>query len=109
MSQAKMRRRPFGSGIGSPNSVAVSIQRRIASCALARDASGVGPWAAHPGRPVNRHGLRDSRPATGWEVNRYHNVGQVGNLRRVVNPPADTILDRQGRPINNRPQDAILP
>src|SRR5947209_5156622 len=32
--QAKIKRRPLGSGIGSPNSFAVSIQSRIASCAL---------------------------------------------------------------------------
>jgi hypothetical protein len=29
--QAKIKRRPLGSGTGSPNSFAVSIQRRIAS------------------------------------------------------------------------------
>jgi hypothetical protein len=35
----RINRRPFGSGTGSPNSLAVSIQRRIASCALARACS----------------------------------------------------------------------
>ena len=47
--QAKIRRRPLGSGIGSPNSLAVSIQRRMASCALPRASSCVGPCAEHPG------------------------------------------------------------
>ncbi len=47
--QARIRRRPLGCGIGSPNSLAVSIQRRIASCALPRALSCVAPWAAHPG------------------------------------------------------------
>jgi hypothetical protein len=46
--QARIRRRPFGSGIGSPNSFAVSIHRRIASSALLSASSWVGPWAAEP-------------------------------------------------------------
>jgi hypothetical protein len=40
-------------------------------------------------------------------------VGQVGNLRRVVNPPlcgvGQFILETAVRPIADRPQDAILP
>jgi len=36
-------------------------------------------------------------------------VGQVGNLRRVVNPPLSGTGQFIGRPIANRPQDAILP
>ena len=47
--QAKTKRRPFGLGIGSPNSLAVSIQSRIASCALPSATSWVAPCAIHPG------------------------------------------------------------
>jgi hypothetical protein len=36
-------------------------------------------------------------------------VGQVGNLRRVGNPPLFGTVQFIGRPIANRPQDAILP
>jgi hypothetical protein len=36
-------------------------------------------------------------------------VGQVGNLRRVGNPPLSGTGQFIGRPIANRPQDAILP
>src|ERR1017187_891861 len=34
--QAKIKRRPLGSGTGSPNSIAVSSHKRIACCALPR-------------------------------------------------------------------------
>ena len=46
---AKISRRPLGSGTGSPNSFAASIHNRIASCALARAPSCVGPCAEQPG------------------------------------------------------------
>jgi hypothetical protein len=36
-------------------------------------------------------------------------VGQVGNLRRVGNPPLSGTGQFIGRPIANRPQNAILP
>ena len=36
-------------------------------------------------------------------------VGQVGNLRRVGNPPLSGTGQSIGRPITNRPQDATLP
>ena len=42
---------------------------------------------------------------TAGRVRRRRYVGQDGILRRVGNPSAETI----GRPITNRPQDAILP
>lgn len=51
--QAYMRGRLFGSGTGSPNSVAVSIQRCMASLAFASAASCVSPWAIHPASSGN--------------------------------------------------------
>jgi hypothetical protein len=44
------------------------------------------------------------RSETFW---RY--VGQDGNLRRVGNPPLSGTGQFIGKPIANRPQDAILP
>jgi len=40
------------------------------------------------------------------------NVGQICNLRRISNPPGRRqhgLVRRFNRPIENRPQDAILP
>ena len=36
-------------------------------------------------------------------------MGQVGNLRPIVNRPAEVFEKINNRPISNRPQDAILP
>ena len=47
--QASIKRRPLGCGTGSPNSLAVSIQRPMAALTLASASSWVGPCAAHPG------------------------------------------------------------
>ena len=44
-----------------------------------------------------------SRIAYGFTV-----VGQVVNLRRAVSPPSDRCAGPP-RPVNNRPQDDILP
>jgi hypothetical protein len=49
-------------------------------------------------------GQRSAKSTAFW---RY--VGQVGNLRRVGNPPLSGTGQFIGRPIANRPQDAILP
>lgn len=48
-SQASCSRLPFGSGMGLPNSFAVSSQSPIASSQLASALSGESPWAAQPG------------------------------------------------------------
>ncbi len=46
---AYMSRRRFGSGTGSPNSLAVSTQSCMASLAFASAASWVSPWTIQPG------------------------------------------------------------
>src|SRR5258707_9578302 len=44
----------------------------------------------------------------GFGVIGSDHVGQVGNLRPIVNRPVDN-SEFMNRPISNRPQDAILP
>ena len=62
--QARMSRRPFVSGIGSPELLAVSIHNRNASCALPREDScgrvGAGGLCGQPATG-HEHGGNDLR------------------------------------------------
>jgi len=62
------------------------------------------PTARQSRKPSAVSGQRSTNRLT---FRRY--VGQVGNLRRVGNPPLSGTGQFIGRPIANRPQDAILP